>query len=360
MHFYGTVLGLPPVKRWGDMPGHEFQAGNLTIAVMDPTAFGQEFRPHGLPIALQVDDVPAARAHLEGEGVTFVTENIDSGVCHQAIFLDPAGNSLAHPPPVRADGLMSVAGKTAIVTGAATGIGRATARLLAERGARVVAAGLQPERLRETVDAISAPAARRSPSTPTSPTRRDRAGRGGAQDAFGGTDMLVNNAAVYPIGPWHEMDAGQWDAVFATNIRGYFLMARAVRPQMIARGGGAVVNVASVTFFTGNALLLAYVASKGAVIGFTRALAREAGPDGIRANAVAPGAFPTAATEIHADQDGLWRDVLEAQSIKRRGEVEDVARAIAFFAERRRELRQRPDAAGGRRLDVRLSPRRSL
>jgi NAD(P)-dependent dehydrogenase (short-subunit alcohol dehydrogenase family) len=68
------------------------------------------------------------------------------------------------------------------------------------------------------------------------------------------------------------------------------------------------------------------------VIGFTRALARESGPEGIRANAVAPGAFPTAATEIHADQEGLWRDVLEAQSIKRRGEVEDVARAIAFFA----------------------------
>jgi 3-oxoacyl-[acyl-carrier protein] reductase len=228
---------------------------------------------------------------------------------------------------------MSVAGKTAIVTGAGTGIGRATAQLLAERGARVVAAGLQPDELRETVktiidaggtaiavdadvcdpDAIEAVAAR-------------------AQEAFGGTDVLVNNAAIYPIGPWHEMDAAEWDAVFATNIRGYFLMARAVRPQMIARGGGAVVSVASVTFFTGNALLLAYVASKGAVIGFTRALAREAGPDGIRANAVAPGAFPTAATEIHADQEGLWRDVLESQSIKRRGEVDDVAQAIVFFA----------------------------
>ena len=60
-----------------------------------------------------------------------------------------------------------------------------------------------------------------------------------AQEAFGGTDVLVNNAAVYPIGPWHEMDAAEWDAVFAINIRGYFLMARAVRPQMIARGGGA-------------------------------------------------------------------------------------------------------------------------
>ena len=94
-HFYGTVLGLPPVKQWGDMPAHEFQAGNLTIAVMDPTAFGQEFRAHGLPIALQVDDVQATRKHLEAQGVTFVTENMDSGVCHQAIFRDPAGNTLA-------------------------------------------------------------------------------------------------------------------------------------------------------------------------------------------------------------------------------------------------------------------------
>jgi catechol 2,3-dioxygenase-like lactoylglutathione lyase family enzyme len=93
-HFYGTVLGLPPVKQWGDMPAQEYQAGNLTLAVMDPTAFGQEFRPHGLPIALQVDDVAAAREQLEAEGVRFVTETIDSGVCHQAIFLDPAGNSL--------------------------------------------------------------------------------------------------------------------------------------------------------------------------------------------------------------------------------------------------------------------------
>jgi predicted enzyme related to lactoylglutathione lyase len=94
-HFYGTVLGLPHVKQWGDMPAHEFQAGNLTLAVMDPTAFGQEFHAHRLPIALQVDDVPAARAQLEADGVQFVTDLIDSGVCHQAIFLDPSGNSLS-------------------------------------------------------------------------------------------------------------------------------------------------------------------------------------------------------------------------------------------------------------------------
>ena len=94
VHFYGTVLGLPPVKRWGEMPGAEFQAGNLTLAVMEPTAFGQEFRPHSLPIALHVEDVPAARAHLEAQGVRFVADTIDSGVCLQALFLDPAGNVL--------------------------------------------------------------------------------------------------------------------------------------------------------------------------------------------------------------------------------------------------------------------------
>jgi NAD(P)-dependent dehydrogenase (short-subunit alcohol dehydrogenase family) len=228
---------------------------------------------------------------------------------------------------------MSVAGRTAIVTGAATGIGRATAALLAARGARVVAAGLQPEALRETVDGIAAAGGEAvAVAADVSDPEQIRAVAERAQDAYGGAQILVNNAAIYPIGPWHEADAAQWDAVYRTNVRGYFLMAQAVRGQMLALGGGSIVNVASVTFFWGEPLLASYVASKGAVIGFTRALAREAGPEGIRVNAVAPGAFPTAATAIHADQEALWRAVLEAQSLKRRGEVEDVARAIAFFA----------------------------
>jgi 3-oxoacyl-[acyl-carrier protein] reductase len=228
---------------------------------------------------------------------------------------------------------MSVSGSTAIVTGAGTGIGRATAMLLAERGAKVVVAGLQPDKLDETVAAIAgaggeAVAVHADVSDPQA--IEEVAER--ARQAFGGTDILVNNAGVYPLGPWHETDVAVWDDLFATNVRGYYLLARAVRPQMLARGGGAIVNVSSVTFWTGMGLLSAYIASKGAVIGLTRALAREAGVEGIRVNAVAPGAFPTAASAIHADQDKLWRDVLEAQAIKRRGEVEDVAKAIAFFA----------------------------
>jgi catechol 2,3-dioxygenase-like lactoylglutathione lyase family enzyme len=94
VRFYGDVLGLPAGKRWGNMPGAEFQAGNLTLAIMDPAAFGAEFKPLGLPIAFQVDDVAAARERLEAEGVEFVSDIIDSGVCHQAIFRDPAGNQL--------------------------------------------------------------------------------------------------------------------------------------------------------------------------------------------------------------------------------------------------------------------------
>jgi predicted enzyme related to lactoylglutathione lyase len=94
-HFYGTVLGLPFVKQWGSMPAKEYQAGNLTLAIMDPTAFGQEFHAHKVPVALQVEDVAAARESLESQGVQFVSDMIDSGVCHQAIFLDPAGNSLS-------------------------------------------------------------------------------------------------------------------------------------------------------------------------------------------------------------------------------------------------------------------------
>jgi predicted enzyme related to lactoylglutathione lyase len=93
--FYGETLALPFVKRYGDRPGAEFQAGNLTLAIMDTENFGGTFSPNAMPIALQVDDVAAARAHLEGKGVRFVSDTFDSGVCWQAICLDPDGNPLS-------------------------------------------------------------------------------------------------------------------------------------------------------------------------------------------------------------------------------------------------------------------------
>jgi catechol 2,3-dioxygenase-like lactoylglutathione lyase family enzyme len=94
VEFYGTVLGLEKSTRWGDSPAQEFEAGNLTLAVVEIEFFGTDFSPHRAPIALRVDDVPAARAELESRGVTFKGDIIDSGVCHQAIFEDPDGNVL--------------------------------------------------------------------------------------------------------------------------------------------------------------------------------------------------------------------------------------------------------------------------
>jgi predicted enzyme related to lactoylglutathione lyase len=93
--FYGETLGLPFLKSWGSMPASEYQAGNLTLAIMQSDAFGLEFAPGSAMVALQVDDVAATRAALEAKGVQFRGDILDSGVCHQAFFADPDGNPLA-------------------------------------------------------------------------------------------------------------------------------------------------------------------------------------------------------------------------------------------------------------------------
>ncbi|HEX5761544.1 MAG TPA: VOC family protein [Solirubrobacterales bacterium] len=94
VEFYGSVLGLPKSKRWGQMPAVEFETGSLTIALMQSDGFGLEFRANNHPIALRVDDVEAARSELESQGIEFRAETIDSGVCHMAYFTDPDGNAL--------------------------------------------------------------------------------------------------------------------------------------------------------------------------------------------------------------------------------------------------------------------------
>lgn len=108
--FYGDVLGLPFSKRWGEMPGGEFETGNLTIAVMQSEAFGVRFQPNNHPIALHVDDFERARSELAARGVEFMGEVLDSGVCWQAFFKDPDGNILAlhhryAPPDARPAGV---------------------------------------------------------------------------------------------------------------------------------------------------------------------------------------------------------------------------------------------------------------
>lgn len=110
---------------------------------------------------------------------------------------------------------------------------------------------------------------------------------------LGGIDVLVNNAAIYPRRAWTQITEEEWDRVLAVNLKGYFHCARACYRSMKERGGGHVINVSSITFMVGFEMLLDYVSSKGAIVGFTRALAHEVGPEGITVNAIAPGAFPT-------------------------------------------------------------------
>jgi 3-oxoacyl-[acyl-carrier protein] reductase len=149
---------------------------------------------------------------------------------------------------------------------------------------------------------------------------------------LGGIDILVNNAAIYPLRPWTEITEEEWDSVLAINLKGYFLCARACRDSMAARGYGRIVNLSSITYMIGFKGLLSYVASKGGVVAFTRALAREVGPDGITVNAIAPGAFPTDAEKIHPNPEQYTQWILEQQSLKRRGTPEDIGNAVVVLA----------------------------
>lgn len=219
------------------------------------------------------------------------------------------------------------------MTGASSGLGRASALALAAEGANVVVAGLEPEGLDGTVSMIAERGGRAiAVETDISDASAVESMAMRASQEFGGTDVLVNNAAIYPYGPWRDFDEATWESVFNVNVKGYWLCSRAVVPQMLERGGGSIVSISSITFFMGNENLMPYVASKGAVVGFTRSLAREVGPSGIRANAIAPGAFPTRAIEIHPDQQALHDDLMRDQSLKRRGVPEDIANAVVFFA----------------------------
>jgi 3-oxoacyl-[acyl-carrier protein] reductase len=148
-------------------------------------------------------------------------------------------------------------------------------------------------------------------------------------DRLGPVDVLVNNAAIYPERPWTEITEDEWDRVLATNLKAFFLCARAVYAGMSDRGFGRIINLTSTTFFYGfpNATVLDYVTSKGGIIGFTRALSREIGPTGITVNAIAPGAF-----EPPPPDPDYNRWVLDRQSLKRRGVGADVGNVAAFLA----------------------------
>jgi 3-oxoacyl-[acyl-carrier protein] reductase len=231
---------------------------------------------------------------------------------------------------------LELVGKVAIVTGgAAGGLGEAMAERLMEEGARVMVADRNASKNGELVERLSPLGEIAGHVTDVSTSDFAEPLAAATVAAFGGIDVVVNNAAIYPSHPWDEYSVEEWDATINTNLRSLFLMSKAAVPHIKARGGGSIVNIGSITFAIGMANILPYVASKGGLAGFTRALAREVGVHNIRVNNVSPGAFPTGGETIHPDPEGYSQFVIQQQSLKRRGTPGDLADVVAFLASER-------------------------
>ena len=239
--------------------------------------------------------------------------------------------SAAEPRFARLDG------KVAVITGAASGIGRAVALLFARQGATVVVGDRDEHGGEETVRLIREQGGE-AQFVRTDVQREDdvRALMQAAADEAGGVDVIVNVAGMLLSGPTTEFDAGDWDRVLAVNLKSCFLTAKHGVPHLRRRGGGAIVNTASGAALKGMAGMACYAASKGAVLAFTRALADEVAPDGIRVNCLCPGIVDTPfndpATEFLGGRDKLDALVKDITMLGRQATPEEIAPSFLYLA----------------------------
>ena len=229
---------------------------------------------------------------------------------------------------------MSIAGRTILYTGAAGGLGLPATLAFLDCGATVVAVDNDPAKLAALEAAVPSSASDRLHplAADLSDLEGFRAGIAEAGAKLSGYDIVINNAAIYPSKPFEDYAIEEHQLVQRINVDAGIVAVQVALPGMRAKGWGRIINIASVTVYGGWSQLSPYVASKGALIGLTRAWAREFGPDGITVNALSPGAFPTDAEKIHPDPEGYERHVLEHQAVKRRGDPADIAAALAFLA----------------------------
>lgn len=222
-------------------------------------------------------------------------------------------------------------GKTAIITGAARGIGQAIAVDFATKGADIVICDLQEEWLEETAQAVKK-IGKKVSCKELDVTNHDAAQSVFQEIAFeiGSIDILINNAGITRDGLLMRMSEADWDAVLAVNLKGTFNCTKAVTRTMMKQRSGAIVNIASIIGIAGNAGQANYGASKAGVIAFTKSVAKELASRNIRVNAVAPGFITSKMTD--ALSDDVRDAMLNAIPLNRFGSPENVANAVSFLA----------------------------
>lgn len=227
---------------------------------------------------------------------------------------------------------MRLSTKVAIVTGAGQGIGRAISLGLAREGARVVVADIN-KRGAESVAAELEKAGGQALTCHVDVSKVDSVAelKETTLQRFGSIDILVNNAGIYPVCSLAEMAEEVWDRVIDTNLGGNFLCSRAVIPYMRSAKAGRIISVSSTIAYKGAKNGAHYAASKGGIIGFVKALARELAPDGITVNAICPGVTDTAQPRGHRSEEEL---LSQAKNIPlgRIGEAEDMVGPVVFLA----------------------------
>lgn len=220
----------------------------------------------------------------------------------------------------------------AIVTGAASGVGFETVERFRARGTRVVAVDRDADAVALFADDAGVDVVVGDVAEPTTAERAVAA----ALDGFGRIDVLVNNAARFLLRPIVETSLDDWDSLMATNARGVFLFSRAVLPTMTAQGGGSIVNVSSISGLVGLANQVAYGATKGAIVAFSKALAIEVAASGVRVNVVAPGTVDTPFVRVPVqalpDPEATMRAIAATHPLQRIAHPAEVADAIVYLA----------------------------
>lgn len=214
--------------------------------------------------------------------------------------------------------------RNVLITGASRGIGAATARLFASLGDRVIINyNKSEEKAKKLAEEIGGIAVCADVSNAEEVSKMF--------EKVGKVDILINNAGICGFYMLDAMTDDEWNKIVSTNLNSVFYCTRAVLPQMISRKSGAIVNVSSIWGICGASCEVAYSAAKAGVIGFTKALAKEVGPSGIRVNCIAPGAIDT---DMNKSLDEEARLALcEETPLGRLGTAEEIARAIAFLAD---------------------------